>query len=97
MKQTIYEDYIVEYLLVDKIHTLSSVIDGFFKLFKTINKEDEKRIIKEFFEELNNDDEYITLVNDSNESKPMLKIHGGSFNSILDELKEKEKVWDGFC
>ena len=98
MKQTIYEDYIVEYLLVDKIHTLSSVIDGFFKLFpETINKrEDEKESLKEFFEELNNDDEYITLVDDSNESKPMLKIHGGSFNSILDELKEKEKVWDGF-
>lgn len=98
MKKIIYEDYHVEYLLVDKIHTLNNVIDGFFKFFpSTISKrEEDKEVLKEFIEEINEENNYLTLVNDNEENKPLLKIHGGAFNSILDDLKEKEKLWDSF-
>lgn len=97
MRQTIYDDYKVDYLLVDKTHTLNSVLDGFFKLFplNIEKREENNESLKEFFEEINGEENYLTLV-EKEDNKSVLKIHAGAFNSILDELKEKEKIWDNF-
>lgn len=85
-KQTI-EGYDIEYLITEKEHTLSNVVEGFFKFFnENIKKrENEKDMLEDFNSEL--EDEFA-------EEGVRLKIHGGIFNQAVLEREEKNQYWN---
>lgn len=87
IQQEVAKDYHLKYLLSQKKHTLTEVIEGFFKYFKDniSSRENEIEMLEDFIENL----EENTTENDIN-----LKIHGGYLQKAITEMEDKEKQWN---
>lgn len=87
IKQEVAKDYHLKYLLSQKTHTLTQVIEGFFKYFNAniSSRENEIEMLEDFIEDLEED---------TNENGIKLKIHGGYLQQAITELEDKEKQWN---
>lgn len=87
IQQELEKDYHLKYLLCQKTHTLTQVIEGFFKYFNVniSSRENEIEMLEDFIEDLEED---------ATENCTKLKIHNGYLQQAINEMEDKEKQWN---
>ena len=103
IKQNIYENDSVSYLLTEREHSLDLVIKGFFEQFeKTIEDRESANSIEIDFL-INEEQENIKLVSEENineeviENDIQLKINGDVYNNLIQNIEEKSNYWNNLA